>query len=271
MKKQVLLFVAMFPFAVSAYAQVFSGKVIDERSEPLAYATVQILNPSDSTTVNGIITDDNGFFSIEVAKVQPCLVYISYLGYRPFVSTRTPGDLGIIKLEPDDHYLESVTVTGRRPTYKPVTGGISTCIENSVLSKAGTANDVIGLLAGVRKNIDGSSEVIGKGAPTVYINNRQVHDMSELQRLQSTDIRDIAVITTPGPEYDASAGAVLKITTKKNTDDGLGLAVESSADYTGKFNTAQQLGLDYRHGSLSLFGTFRYDFNHLRQHRHTCR
>ncbi|WP_304408191.1 outer membrane beta-barrel family protein [Bacteroides acidifaciens] len=172
-------------------------------------------------------------------------------------------------MEPDNHYLEGVTVTGRQPTYKPVAGGVSTRIENSVLSKAGTANDVIGLLAGVRKNIDGSFEVVGKGAPAVYVNNRQVHDMSELQRLQSTGIQDIAVITTPGPEHDASVGAVLKITTKKNSDDGLGLAVESTVDYAGKFNTAQQLGLDYRHGSFSLFGTLHYDFNHLRQNATT--
>lgn len=269
MKNQVLLFSAMILLAISASAQVFSGNVVDELSEPLAYATVQILNPADSTAVNGVITDDNGRFNIEVSMDQPCVVQISYLGYKPFVGTRIPGDLGVIKLEPDDHYLEGVTVTGRRPAYKPVTGGVSTRIENTVLSNAGTANDVIGLLAGVRKNIDGSFEVIGKGVPTVYVNNRRVHDMSELQRLQSSDIRDIAVITTPGPEYDASVGAVLKITTKKNTDDGLGLAVESSFDYAEKFNTAQQLGLDYRHGALSMFGTFRYDFNHLRQNATT--
>lgn len=269
MKNQVLLFVTTILIAISSSAQVFSGTVVDELSEPMAYATVQIISPADSTTINGIFSDDNGVFSVEVAKTQPYVVHISYLGYRPFVSTRIPGNIGVIKLEPDNHYLESVTVIGRRATYKPVTGGVSTRIENSVLSKAGTANDVIGLLAGVRKNIDGSLEVIGKGTPAVYINNRQVHDMSELQRLQSTDIQDIAVITTPGPEYDASVGAVLKITTKKNSDDGLGLAVESSVDYAEKFNTAQQLGLDYRHGSLSLFGTFRYNFNHLRQNATT--
>lgn len=269
MKKQVLLFAAMILAAVNVSAQVFSGKVVDELSEPLAYATVQILDPADSTAVNGAIADENGNFRIEVSLNQPHVVQINYLGYKPFANTYAPGDIGIIRMVPEDTSLEGVTVTRRRPTYKLVTGGVSTRIENSVLSKAGSAGDVIGLLAGVRKNIDGSIDVIGKGAPAVYIDNRQVQDMSELRRLQSSDIKDIAVITTPGPEYDASAGAVLKITTIKNTDNGFGLAVKSSADHAEKFNTAQQLGLDYRHDVISLFGTFRYDFNHLRQNATT--
>ncbi len=92
MKKQVLLFAAIVLIAVNASAQTFIGKVIDELSEPLAYATVQILNPSDSTNVNVVITDDNGIFSIDAAKTQPYAVHISYLGYKPFAGTRTPGD-----------------------------------------------------------------------------------------------------------------------------------------------------------------------------------
>ena len=262
---RIWLSVGMLFLSLGASAQVFTGKVVDEQAVPVGYATVALYHKTDSSVIQGGITGEDGRFSLKAADSGTYMVQISFIGFQTRTLESAPCDLGTIVLKPDVLELGDVIVTGYRPKYKAIAGGISTQVENNVLGKAGTAKDVIGHLAGIRKKIDGTFEVIGKGAPVVYINNRMVRDQSELERLRSDAIQNIQLITNPGPEYDASVGAVLKIKTKKNSDDGFGISVSSEVDYADKFNTSQQLDMNYRQGGLSLFGSFRYDLTHPHQ------
>ena len=54
-------------------------------------------------------------------------------------------------------------------------------------------------------------EVLGKGVPLIYINNRKVRNLDELDRLNSENIKQVELITNPGAEYGASVGAVPEI------------------------------------------------------------
>lgn len=256
---------SMLLAALPATAQTFTGTVVDERNLPVGYATVVLCHKNDSAPLQGGITGEDGRFSLKVADAEPYTVQISFVGFQTRTLESTPCDLGTITLQADTLALGEVIVIGHRPTYQAVAGGIATQIENSALAKAGTANDVIGHLAGIRRKIDGSFEVVGKGAPLVYIDNRLVRDRSELERLPSEAIRTIRLLTSPGSEYDASVGAVLHITTKKNADDGWGIGLRSSVGYAERFDTARQLELHDRQGGLSLFGSLRYDRTHPRQ------
>ena len=46
-------------------AQNISGKIVDAKGEPLAFANVVLLNRQDSTFVNGAVSGQNGCFSID--------------------------------------------------------------------------------------------------------------------------------------------------------------------------------------------------------------
>ena len=46
-------------------AQNISGKIVDAKGEPLAFANVVLLNRQDSTFVNGAVSGENGCFSID--------------------------------------------------------------------------------------------------------------------------------------------------------------------------------------------------------------
>ena len=87
---------------------------------------------------------------------------------------------------------------------------MSMTVENTLLSKLGTAEDVLARVPGIIKKQDGF-EVFGKGEPLIYINGRQMRDVSELDRLKSEDIKSVELITTPGARYDATVRAVVKI------------------------------------------------------------
>ncbi len=158
--------------------------------------------------------------------------------------------------------VSEVVIKAHMPAHKTINGGTSTRIAGSVLAKTGTAKNVILHLPNVQKKIDGSFEVMGKGTPVVYINKRKVRDLAELEYLKSGDIQSVEVITSPGAEYDASVGAVIRIKTLRNGEDGVGVHVMSSADYAHGWNTAQQVGIDWQTGKLETFATVRYDFTH---------
>lgn len=64
--------------------------------------------------------------------------------------------------------LDEVTVTAARDLTRFDADGMITNIEGSVLSKLGTAKDVLGYLPGLINN-GGSIEVLGKGTPVFYI------------------------------------------------------------------------------------------------------
>lgn len=111
---------------------------------------------------------------------------------------------------PDDRMLDEVVVTQHLPLYRLDNGGLTTKVENTILSKAGTAMNVAELLPGVLKRPDGTLEVLGKGTPLIYINNREVRHLDELDRLSAENIKQVELITNPSAEYGAAVGAVLK-------------------------------------------------------------
>ncbi|NAS12571.1 TonB-dependent receptor [Poritiphilus flavus] len=108
MRKFYALIVA-FLVSSSAFAQgTITGKVTDgELGGPLPGANVVVQG-----TDNGVSTDFDGNFTIEVSQSSGTLV-ISYIG---FVSARVgfsgPGDVGTVALQPDAEELEGVVVTG---------------------------------------------------------------------------------------------------------------------------------------------------------------
>ncbi len=180
-----------------------------------------------------------------------------FCGLKAKAQVATPNDSAF-----KEQTISEVVIKAHMPTHKTVKGGTLTRIAGSVLAKTGTAKNVILHLPNIQKKIDGSFEVVGKGTPIVYVNNRKLRDLSELDYIKSNDIQNVEVITSPSAEYDASVGAVIRIKTLKNQGDGVGVNVVSSADYAHRWNTAQQVGVNWQAGKLETFAMMRYDFTH---------
>ena len=61
MKNLIMTMLSLTVMAVSMQAQTLSGKLVDEKNEPLAYANV-VLQQVDSTFVSGQTSDEKGDF-----------------------------------------------------------------------------------------------------------------------------------------------------------------------------------------------------------------
>lgn len=267
MRKITFIFI-MCLVTIASNAQCISGRVNDEHSQPMPFANVVLVNRADSSFIAGAVTKDDGTFSIDTYK-KDGLLKVSCIGYMTrYIDARTgianPLELGDIQMQPDTQMLGEVVVKGQMPTHKMTTEGVLTTVENTLLSKAGTANDVLQQLPGVQKKGDGI-EVFGKGTPLIYINGRQLRDKSELDQISSESVKSVELITTPGAKYDAQVESVILIKTRRRQGEGWSGDVQSH--YRQGYNPDLDLGLNlnYRHNGLDVFGSVWYNDDQNRQ------
>jgi len=164
----------------------------------------------------------------------------------------------------DTYLLKEVKVQAPSKT-RMKDGAMITRVVASSLSKVGNAEDVMVRIPGMMK-MQGELQVIGKGAPTYYINGRKVSDATELQRLSSEDIKDVEVISTPGAQYDAQTNAVVRIRTIRQKGEGFGVSLDVKdevAPSCGNNTVASTVNVTYRHNNIDVFGGFSADNNHL--------
>ncbi len=223
-----------FGISVSLHAQTVSGRLVDEESRPMAFANVVILSPEDSSYVAGTVSREDGTFSLNNSSGQERLLRVSSVGYVTIYKRCSGGDMGVIGMKTDENVLGEVVVKSQLPVTRLGDEGLITNVEGSVLSRMGTANDVLARIPGLQRKKDGF-EVFGKGTPLIYINGRKLRDKEELAQLSSEDIKSVEVIHNPGARYDASGGAVVRIRTVKRQGDGFGFRL--SGDYNQSENT----------------------------------
>lgn len=241
----------------SIYSQTVAGKIVDESNQPIEFANIVCLSLPDSTFIYGTISDQDGKFTIPENSSKGIL-RISSVGYATTYKECKDRNIGTILLHSDTQLLGEVVVKGNLPVTRMKGDTLVTSVQNSVLAKAGSANDVLGKVPGILKDKD-SFEVFGKGTPLIYINGREVRDKSELEQLSSEDIKHVELITNPGARYDATVNAVVRIQTIRRTGDGFGFNLNSSYYQSENVDLVEQADVNYRHNGLDMFAMFRYD------------
>ena len=264
----------LFFFLLSGFAsgqsQIY-GKIIDQASSnPLEFASVAVYSRSDSSLVDGGITDLNGSFIVD--KLSPGNYYLiaSFLGYssKTFPNFRLDRnqilDLGTISLELDAQNLQAVDVQGQRITtdFRPEKQSFSA--ENFEAARGGTASDVLKNLPGVSINGEGTLSIRGSSGYVVMINGRptQGDPMMLLGQLPANSIEKVEWISAPGAQYDSEGKAgIINITTKKGAIDGLYLqmngrlglpSIENYDNKAGQQRYGADFNLNYQKGKWDL-------------------
>ena len=275
MKKFIALFTCTFSLIINAFAArqtmgELSGTVMDAAGAPVEFATAFLTN-TEGAVVNGGTADADGRFTLN-APYGTYTLTVSLVGYKDATQTVTIDqallELSPIRLEEDTQMLGEAVVQAIMPKTKLTGEGLATSVHGSVLENAGTARDVLGKVPGLIKGQNGL-EVIGKGAPQIYINGRKMTDATELDRLLSHEIQSVEVITNPGAQYDASVRAVVRIRTIKRQGEGFGFnvnLVDEQSLRVKDFNDPNvSFNANYRTGGVDIFGGVNYSKESERQ------
>lgn len=225
-----------------------------DTKERLQFVNVAIFSSRDSLVVNGAITDSLGKFSLTLPTEGEWYIEASLIGYKTAKIAGCPDRADIIELQYDEQLLDAAIV--KSSPYSNTNNGMVAIVDGTSLSKLGTANTVLRHLPFVNVKNE-NLEVFGRGTPLVYIDKREVRDLKELNNLNSEEIQKIEVITTPGPEYDASVGSVILIYKKKNR---VGISGDFFTQNTFRrvFSTNDRLAVHYNKQNFEVGGSINY-------------
>ena len=258
MKKTLLIVGLWVCAAIQLLAQNdVTGKIVNEKGEPLALANVVLLNRQDSAFVKGVVTGEDGCFDIG-SFCKGGIIKVTSVGYKTAFKNCDGNNAGVIRMSEDSKVLGEVVVKSSLPKTILKNGGMTTTVVGSVLEKAGTMEHLLERIPNVSAQ-NGNIKVFGRGEPVIYINGRQMRDRSELDRLSSDNIKSVEVISNPGARYAASTKAVIRINTKKIQGDGFGFDATTEGSYDEKKNIGGygRLNMYYRKNGLEL-GAYAY-------------
>ncbi len=228
-----------------------TGTIVDEQGQPVPYANVAVLNPADSTLLSGGVSNESGYFAIPYEQ-EKVLVRISYVGYKTIYKLCNNENIGRIRLHPDNYTLNGVEIQGERPKVVLQGNALMMNVEGTVMERMGTAEDVLTRVPMIAKRGEGY-EILGKGTPLIYLNNRKLTDLQELKNVQSDNIKNVEVVQNPGARYDATVNTVIIIRTKRTAGEGLGVELSSWSRGGRGYANNERVNLTYRTGGLELF------------------
>jgi Carboxypeptidase regulatory-like domain len=262
-----------------ASAQVnISGRITDEKHQPLGFATVALVNVQDSQVVKGALTDAIGVYQILAAAPGEYRLTARLVGYAPVFSepfTIKPDSKNVeadLTLQPATTLLNEAVVTAQRQLFEQKADRLVMNVANSPMVAGGTALEMLQKMPGVlviqdRITVAGSQSVLIfiDGKPSQYADMNQV-----LRDMPGDQIDRVELITQPGARFDAAGGTVLNVVLKRNAN--LGFTGTASLTLGGsRYNQdivnqgfknysrySPSVNMNYRNGQWNLYGNYSY-------------
>ncbi len=174
----ILFLLVLAPLVSVAQSSLFRGDVLDEKGAGLAYSTVALLNPPDSTLAFFGITNLSGQFEIRNVKPGNYLMLVAFTGYRTlYRNIRLPlekgNDYGAIIMNPVPVNLREVQVKG---DYIPLLIKKDTIEYNAAAFKTkpdAVAEDLLRKLPGVEVDRSGNIKAVGEDVKNVLVDGRE--------------------------------------------------------------------------------------------------
>ena len=246
------LFVSLF-VPSQLIGQVIRGTVINEKGGYIPFANIVLRSVSDSSYVGGTLSDEAGQFLLQLgdeADRTRCFLEVRSVGYAVHhIPPVLPEQLQV-QLSEQTRLLQEVWVRAPR-AIRLVPDGRVINVKLLGLQEVEGVFSLLGMLPGLSVRGEAIS-VVGRGTPLVYVNGREVTDLSLLSRYDSKDIVSVKIITNPGVRYGASTRSVLEIKTR-NPEDGLGGRVSLQASQGRRFGLREFASLVYKQGAFDYF------------------
>jgi len=234
----VLILLLSSAFA-SAQDVTVHGNVVDQNYAAIFSGNVVMYSLPDTTFITGdVITE--GKFSVKVAIKDSVVMKVNAMGFEPQWYTLIKGvsdsiNCDTLHLQPAN--LKTVSIFAMAPVVKNEGSKLSVDVENSSLSVAGTAYEVLENTPGLTIGTDGNVTVFGKGTATLYLDGQRI-PVEMLRSIPSVTIARVEILKNPPASYDAQGRAVVNIVTKKGAMEGYNVDLFQQVSYTDLFNDA---------------------------------
>ncbi|KEO75940.1 outer membrane beta-barrel family protein [Anditalea andensis] len=248
----IALFYATSAFQVKAQGLII-GRVMESETTGAAFATVSILNVSDSVMVKGAITDEEGNYAIRQVPGGNYLIAVSSVGFDKVFLDPIAYEgshaltLPVIRLQEAALALGEVVVSAQRPVMERKSDRYVMDVTASSF-QADNLMDIFRALPFVQVQGDGIS-VNGRAGILIVLDNVQMPGATMsaiLENMTGDEVDNIEFITNPSSQYPADINSVIKITTKKSKNYGLTGSARSAISQGVRFRGNTGFSLLYR-------------------------
>lgn len=285
-------------FAGETFAQnhaTIFGKVIDNTlDEPLPFANIVLYHETDTVSVDGTITDENGIFVLKDLESGNYKIKINYLGYRPVNKVCMVGELnrnlnlGKIRLSQDTSVIDEVVIAAKQSSNSFSLSKKSYNMSDNIAAGSGSVLDAMRNLPGVTVDLEGKILLRGSDKVTVLIDGKRSSltgfgSQKSLDNIPTSNIERIEIINYPSAKQEAQGMAgIINIIYKKEKRSGINGAagfnfglgelnrrkdnlpdIMDKYSWTPKYNPS--LSLNYRKEKINIFlqadGMFRKKVN----------
>jgi iron complex outermembrane receptor protein len=249
-----------------------SGKLVNDQSAAIDYATISLLRAKDSTVIKGTLTNDAGAYIFDNIKPGDYIIKATTVGYTNTTSAGfTVGadavSLPVLKMQANVKALNTVTISSSRPLIERKIDRTVMNVENSVMAAGNSAMEILERAPGVTVDKDDNISLKGKQGVTVMINDKLTYLTSTqlaslLRSTDGTTISTIEIITNPSAKYDAAGNSgIINIKLKKNKQVGTNGSATVGVGRNSRVRDNMSLNLNHKDGNLNLFGAFSHGDN----------
>ena len=225
------------PMNAMAQQGSMRGRVIDARTgENIEYATVALLKATDSSLVNGTVSESNGHFSLS-APYGRYILRVTFMGYdtwyhKDFVilsEKHREVNIGKVQLKTTGTMMEAVEITAERSMVEYQLDKRVVNVDKNIVAGGGTATDVLEQVPSVAVDNDGNVTLRGSTNVKVLVNGRPSELLSSdlaslLEQIPASPVETVEVITNPSDKYDPEGmSGIINIKLKDKTAGALGL------------------------------------------------
>ena len=238
-----------------------SGIINDSESKTsLEYATISVLDSKSKNLINGVVSDSNGFFNIDVSKgtYDIKLEYISFkTKILENIKVEKSINLGIVNLSINENILDEIEVIGEKTEIEIKLDKTVYNIGKDLTLKGSSVSDVLDNLPSLEVDIDGNVSLRGNQSVRILINGKPsglvgISSNDALKQFPSESVEKVEVITSPSARYNAEGTAgIINIVLRKNKLAGLNGSASLNLGDPKRIGLSSNL--NYRTKKINLF------------------
>lgn len=271
--KYFLMFCIIFLYIIEIKANSINGTVLDENNKPIEYCNIVLHKYSDESYINGTTTDSNGYFEIKQLQQNNYYLEILYVGYKNDtieninIEDNEPKQLGQIVLKVEENTLKDVVVSASRPVIERKADRLVYNVENSAKASGENVMDLLRSVPGITVSGNDQIRINGKDQIQVMINGK-VEQMNAdqlanlLKSIQSSNVKNIEVISNPSAKYDAAAkGGILNIQLKTSLKSGVNGSVYANYRQHKFAGTDVGFNINANYKKFTFATSYNFSFN----------
>ncbi|WP_166923155.1 TonB-dependent receptor domain-containing protein [Flavobacterium poyangense] len=238
-----ILLLAISNVSAQTKGVTLSGIIKDKTTKTaVPYVNIVLKSSKTQAAAAGIVSDDEGRFTLTAINPGNYNMEISFIGYKTKIQPVYVGslsdylDLSVIEIEEDINTLSEVIVTSKAENQNAKMEKKIFSVADNIAQSGGSVLQSMQSLPGVTVH-EGKVQLRGNDKVTVLIDGKQTAltgfgNQSGLDNIPASAIDKIEIINNPSARFDANGNAgIINIIYKKNKQEGFNGKIGISSGY----------------------------------------